>query len=95
MTVIFADTETLNAREGRAIGVEDKIRVRVLLVGKKATSPEAHGWHRRRTSPRRISAALMRVAASSATAVVMCRRCLASAREVLNKHGFRCAAFGR
>jgi len=35
MTVIFADTETLNAREGRAIGVEDKIRVRVLLVGKK------------------------------------------------------------
>jgi hypothetical protein len=54
MTVIFADTETLNAREGRAIGVEDKIRVRVLLVGKKATSPEAHGWHRRRTSPRRI-----------------------------------------
>ncbi len=51
MTVIFADTETLNAHEGRARGVEDKIRVRVLSVGKKATSPEAHGWHHRRTSP--------------------------------------------
>ena len=35
MTVIFADTETLNAHEGRARGVEDKIRVRVLSVGKK------------------------------------------------------------
>jgi ribosomal protein L19 len=35
MTVIFADTETLNAREGCAIGVEDKIRVRVLLSEKK------------------------------------------------------------
>jgi hypothetical protein len=36
MTVIFADTETLNAHEGRARGVEDKIRVRVLSAGKKS-----------------------------------------------------------